>query len=304
MKRPAETTPMTDLLGRKLLFVNGKGGVGKTAVSQAIALSLSRQGSRTLWVAFEDPTRPPGELIHRSPTLAHLNCESSTAFEEYMGLKIGAPALTRLFLQNKVVRYLSKAAPGIHELVLLGKVWHETQNYEHVVVDMPSTGYGLAMFQSTANFHELFSGGPIHTDSEKMLATFRDPATTGNLIVALPEEMPLVESLDLARMLEGLLPGNAPGYLVNRRFPHVGTARGAHSAIPPSVSGDPDSWTTPVPRSAADYAVKRSALEEHNLRLWREPGLSFGELPYLPPSLTSESLPAALAGEMERRGYL
>jgi hypothetical protein len=251
--------------------------VGKTAVSQAVALELSRRSGRTLWVAFEDPTRPPGELVHRTPTLAHLNNDAGTSFEEYMGLKIGAPALTRLFLQNKLIRYLSKAAPGIHELVLLGKVWHELRNYDHVVADMPSTGYGLAMFQSTANFNQLFTGGPIHADSEAMLATFGDPAISGNLIVSLPEEMPLVESLELGEFLANLFPRNPSAYLVNRRFPALG-AEGV--GRPPDR---PDAWRSPVPESAADYARKRAALEEANLELWRARGIAYGELAYLPP---------------------
>ena len=50
---------------RKLLFVVGKGGVGKTAVSQALALSLSRRGKKTLWICFEDPTLPTDEFIRR-----------------------------------------------------------------------------------------------------------------------------------------------------------------------------------------------------------------------------------------------
>jgi DNA replication protein DnaC len=58
---------------RNLVFVHGKGGVGKTSVSQAIALGLAAQGKKTLWVAIEDPTRPPGELLPQGPYLWHLN---------------------------------------------------------------------------------------------------------------------------------------------------------------------------------------------------------------------------------------
>ena len=134
-------------LTKKLIFICGKGGVGKTSVSKALALTLSKKGLKTLWVAFEDPLKPPGELLEISPTLWHLNCESITAFEEYVGLKIGVPSLTKIFLQNKLMRYMAKAAPGIHDLVLLGKIWFERKNYDHIVLDMPSTGYGLAMFQ-------------------------------------------------------------------------------------------------------------------------------------------------------------
>lgn len=265
---------LADVLKRRLIFVGGKGGVGKTLVSQAIAQSLP---GRVLWVAFEDPLRPPNELIQKSSHLWHLNCEAGASFEEYIQLKISIAPLAKLFLHNKLVRYLAKAAPGIHELVLLGKVWHDRIKYDHVVCDMPSTGYGLAMFKSMENFSSLFKGGPIQRDAEKMIATFKDPKESGQLIVSLPEEMPLVESLELREFLLEIFPGNEPGLLVNRLLP--GPASAARSV------GDPDSWPSPVPESAEDYLRKRLALERHNLRIWDDLGMKYGRLDFVPPSL-------------------
>jgi anion-transporting ArsA/GET3 family ATPase len=262
-----------DQLTRKLIFVGGKGGVGKTVVSQALALNCSRRGLKTLYIAFEDPTRVPGELRHLGPNLQHLNCDAAVAFEEYIGLKLKLPAVTRVFLQNKLIQYLAKAAPGLHELVLLGKVWHERLNHDVIVTDMPSTGYGIAMFQSTENFARLFEGGPIHRDAQAMLETFHDPRETGHVIVSLPEEMPLRESLELEEHLRGFFPKNPSGFIVNRRFPHV--------KFP--ADDTPDSWPSPVPSSAEDYARKRSSLEDFNLRLWREREIRFDELAYVPP---------------------
>jgi hypothetical protein len=266
---------------RKLLFVGGKGGVGKTVVSQAIAQTHAQKGLRTLWVTFEDPTRPLGELKAVAKNLWHLNCESSAAFEEYAALKIGIPKLSRIFVQNKLMRYLSQAAPGIHELVLLGKVWYERSHYDRVVVDMPSTGYGLAMFQSTDNFARLFKGGPIHHDAEAMLDTFRDPLQTGHLIVALPEEMPLVESIELNDYLLGLFPDNPPALLVNRRFPQLEPGKAGERL----QEDPPASWENPLASSALDYANKRAMLETHNLRLWQSRGYEYGELELVPPPL-------------------
>ncbi|MCM2322961.1 MAG: hypothetical protein NDJ90_06830 [Oligoflexia bacterium] len=288
-------SPARQTLSRELVFVSGKGGVGKTAISQAIALGLSRRGRRVLWVCFEDPARPAGELRRISPTLSHFNCDAGQAFEEYAAMKIGLAPLTRVFLQNKLMRYLAKAAPGIHELVLLGKVWHERANYDQVIVDMPSTGYGLAMFQSAENFRNLFKSGPLARDSEQMLATFGDAAQTGLLIVALPEEMPLQESLELQEFLLKLFPANPSAFLLNRRFPRVTTD--AEEAASP-----PDSWSTPYAASLDDYARKRSILESFNLRAWTDRGLAFAEVPYLPPAngKTFDALVVELADRLEK----
>jgi anion-transporting ArsA/GET3 family ATPase len=294
----AMTTTVAAVTRRNLLFVGGKGGVGKTVVSQAIARCHAARGARTLWVTFEDPTRPPGELKEVSRNLWHLNCESGVAFEEYAALKIGSSRLTRLFVKNKLMRYLSKAAPGIHELVLLGKVWYERNHYKHVVIDMPSTGYGLAMFQSTANFARLFGGGPVHHDAEAMLSTFRDPALTGHLIVALPEEMPLVESLELNDYLLALFPKNPAAFVVNRRFPIVAPEAG-------ETTESPHSWENPLASSATDYVRKRNQLEAHNLRLWDERKLGYGELTMIPPPAdfgSENGIVTALASQLGERG--
>ena len=269
---------LTEILKRPLIFIEGKGGVGKTTVALAIATALSEQSQRTLLISIEDPLRDPGELKRLNPYLWHLNCEASHAFEEYAAMKIGVPALTRIFMKNKLMRYLSKAAPGIHELVMLGKIWHDRLNYDHVIVDMPSTGYGIAMFQSTINFTRLFKGGPIHRDSEAMLKTFNDPKEVGQLIVALAEEMPLQESIELKDYLLKMFPANMPGFIVNRCFPLP--------KKPPtgkSPDSNPDNWKSPVADSGLDYILKRTLLERFNLKIWDDAHINYDRLNYLPP---------------------
>lgn len=288
-----------DVLKRNLLFVSGKGGVGKTVVSQAIALRLNQTGKRVLWATFEDPLLPSHELNEVRRGLFHVNCEAAQAFEEYATLKIGMAGLAKIFLKNKVMRYLAKAAPGIHELVLLGKVWYERNNYDHVIVDMPSTGYGLAMFQSTQNFAQLFQGGPIHRDADAMLSTFRDPSLTGQLIVSLPEEMPLRESLELNQYLANLFPDNPSEFFLNRVFP-----RSENSTS--QIDSNPDQWTTPLAKDASEYVVKRAALERFNIRIWEQEKIRYRELAYEPPVQGSSIAPMVekLARQFEQRGYL
>ncbi len=300
---PALTTAQVpEILRRKLVFVSGKGGVGKTAVSQGIARALADAGLRTLWVCFEDPLQEPGAIRQHGPKLWYLNCSAELAFNEYASLKIGSGPLSKIFLKNKLVQYLAKAAPGIHELVLLGKVWYERTHYDRIVVDLPSTGHGLAMFQSTKNFSVLFTGGPVHRDAESMIETFGNPAESGHLILALPEEMPLQEALELSGFLHDLFPENPPGFLVNRLFPGVEQTRQSESE-----ADQPDSWPTPLAKSAADYLHKRMILENYNLRLWRDRKIPFGVLEFVPPpdlSHSKESVSDVLSEELKRRGYL
>ena len=303
---------MVPAFSRNLVFFHGKGGTGKTTLSLALALLLARQGKETLWVTVEDPLSPPGELRPIEPHLSRLNCEFIAAFEEYAGLKIGSPRLTRLFLRNQVLRYLIKAAPGVRELVLLGKIWYERKHYHHVVVDLPSTGHGLAMFQSTENFARLFKGGPLHRDAQAMLETFQKPELTGHVIVSLPEEMPLQESCELQDHLARIVPGNAPTHLINRVFPALHASESAHL---PSGQ-EPTAGASLLPRDLSDYLQKRGALEEFHLQRFcarlgiksssdadhRFGGLSLAYHP-LPLEDSAQILAEALALEMRQKGY-
>lgn len=287
-----KTTLFSETLQRKLLFVHGKGGVGKTAVARALATLFSKQEKSTLYVTFDDPTRAPGELKRVNSSLSELNAAAGVSFEEYIDLKLGGGALTRLFTHNKLIQYLAEAAPGMKELVLLGKIWHEAKQHDRVIVDMPSTGHAVAMFQSTENFARLFTGGPIQKDASAMLDTFHDPNFTGHLVVALPEEMPLIEALELNSLLGRFFPENPCGFVLNKRFPRVS------SDLPP-----PDEWKSPVAASATDYVRRRSILEQENVKIWEEKGIQYLELPFLSPpepgkpDFTSE----ALCTEMRQR---
>jgi anion-transporting ArsA/GET3 family ATPase len=260
---------LTQVLSRRLIFVGGKGGVGKTVVSKAMAENRAETGAKTLWVTFEDPSFPLGKTRKISKTLEHLNAQAQSAFEEYMHLKLGAlGVVAKLFLNNKLIQALSQIAPGLHELVLLGKVWFERNHYDHVVVDMPSTGYNLAMFHSTANYARLFKGGPIHKDAEAMLGTFSDSKTTAHVIVTLPEEMPLQESLELKEKILALFPRNTPFFVVNRRIPYTSKNK-----------KDPNSYPDPLTYSLSDYIDRRASLEQENLKILS--GNDFTEIPWL-----------------------
>ena len=286
--------PLEKLFTRKLIFVGGKGGVGKTCVSQAIALTLSEK-KRVLWVGLEDPLKKPGELIAIKPTLFHLNCDPHVSFHEFITIRLGSSPLTSLFLNNKIIHYLSEATPGFHDLVVMGKIWHERNHYDHVIIDMPSTGYGVALFQSVLNFSRLFQGGPVHRDALAMHEFFGDEKSTGHVIVALPEEMPLREALDLEKHLDTLFPKNPAAFVANRLFPQPLT-------LAPFTDSDRKSepHAPPYAKNAAEYADKRSVLETQNLKLWEEKKLIFQKFPYIAPPLkqATEFVVKALAEVM------
>lgn len=206
-----------DWLSNNLILITGKGGVGKTAFSQAAARHLASKGRRTLLVHVLQVNEADEQKIEKTaPNLWQITLSAADCFKEYIILKLRLKALYTAFLGNKVTQYLERAAPGIREIVLMGKVWHERANYDHVVVDMPSTGYALAMLHTPFNFAALFPGGPVYRDSKDMIETFSNPNKTSLVIVSLAEEMPMQESIELATELKRLMPQNPAKLIVNR----------------------------------------------------------------------------------------
>lgn len=250
-------------LTQRLVFVCGKGGVGKTTLSRSIAHASAQKGARTLWVGFDDPLRPEGEIHSVRERLWELNCTLMSSFEEFIVLKMGSPRLAKLITHNKIMRYLAKASPGIPELILLGKVHHECKNFDRVVVDLPATGHGVAMFQSTLNFSRLFSGGPIQKDAIEMLQDFGDPQFSGFVLVALPEEMPLQEAIELDGLFHSLFPSSLRSLIVNRCL---------QGPLPQHVD-----FNSPIPSSIVDFLQKRIYLQNENLQLLRN--LPYDQVP-------------------------
>ena len=119
------------LLERRLHFVVGKGGVGKTTVAAALALTLARRGRRTLAVEMEPGGRLAALLGREAdPRLYVLHVDGRAALEEYLSLVIPVKRLLATVFQSKVYQYFVAAAPGLKELMTVGKIWYEATRKE------------------------------------------------------------------------------------------------------------------------------------------------------------------------------
>lgn len=248
-----------ELLSRKLLFVHGKGGVGKTLFARSLADLLAHQRKKTLLVLMEDSSMTAGELVQVNAHLSVANLEPLSSFDEYARLKIGSATLVKLFLQNKFMNYAVQAAPGIKEVLFLGKLWYELKNFDHVVVDLPASGHAITLFQTFKNWSELFKGSLIGGDTQKIRVALESTSDTGHVILALPEEMPLVEALDLRSALESLFTNGLASHLVlNQKLPN------------PASPGQLASDDKPFSETASEHLAKKSARETERLQLWKD----------------------------------
>jgi anion-transporting ArsA/GET3 family ATPase len=205
--------PIAALFKKRLVFVSGKGGVGKTTVALALGLAAARRGLRTIVceVAHQERfSRLLGregvgyEEVEVRENLSAISLDQQHTLEEWVTYQLPSRTLASLLYRNRVFQHLTAAAPGIKELVTIGKIWELAQldrktpharPYDFVVVDSPATGHGLGMLRAPRTFGDVARVGPIRQQADKIDA-FIASERTGLLAVALPEEMPVNETLE------------------------------------------------------------------------------------------------------------
>jgi anion-transporting ArsA/GET3 family ATPase len=203
------------LLSRRLNIVTGKGGVGKSTVSAALALAAQARGQRVLVCEVTAHERVSGllgspesgtEIRRVDERIWSVHVEPQSAMREYGLMVLRFKAVYSAVFENRLVRYFLKAIPSLPEIVMLGKIWwHVTQDrdesgrlrWDQVIVDAPATGHGLSFLRTPRTILEIVSEGPLVRDMKRMQEMLVDPATTAVSIVTLPEEMPANEAAEM-----------------------------------------------------------------------------------------------------------
>ncbi|MFO1536503.1 MAG: ArsA family ATPase [Actinomycetota bacterium] len=204
---------MTDLLDRRLLFVTGKGGVGKSTVTAALALLAAEQGKRVLLVEvdakgnltnlFEHP--PVGfDPVAVAPGVFAMQLTTEASLREYLKLNLRIPMVGRIGPIAGIFDFVANAAPGVKEILTVGKVCWEVREsiegrapWDLVIVDAAATGHVIAQLDAPRTIRDLVQTGPIRNQTEWMMTILSDPAITALNVVTAPEEMPVNETIEL-----------------------------------------------------------------------------------------------------------
>ena len=220
------------LLDRKLVFVTGKGGVGKTTVSAALALLASERGKRTLVCEVDakgdlsdfyetGPIRFDEREIH--PGLWAMSMDTEASLKQYLSLQLRIPLVARIGPLARMFDFVATAAPGVKEIVTVGKLCWEVKerHYDLVVVDASATGHIVGQLAAPQAINQLVQVGQVRQQTGWMLDILGDAATTGLVIVTTPEEMPVNETIELQGRVRSETTVDLAGIVVNRVLPEL-----------------------------------------------------------------------------------
>jgi len=221
-----------DLLNRKLLFVTGKGGVGKTTIAASLALLAAQHGQRTL-VGEIDAKGNLADFFEIGPTsfkerevspgLFAMSMDTEESLKEYLRLQLKIPMVARMGPLARTFDFVANAAPGVKEILTIGKfLWEVRQrSYDLVVVDAVATGHITGQLAAPQAIQELVQVGLVRDQTGWMLDILGDPAQTGVVIVAAPEEMPVNETLELVDKLAAETVVDLAAVVANRVLPEL-----------------------------------------------------------------------------------
>jgi anion-transporting ArsA/GET3 family ATPase len=229
--------PAEFLRASRVVIVAGKGGVGKTTVTAALARRAAQAGLTTLVVELEGRSGLP-ELFGR-PGLTYepaVLVRATAGGGEIRGRTLTPDDALHEYLEDHGLRRISKrlvasgamdvvatAAPGIRDILVLGKVkqLERADVADVLLIDAPAAGHAITFLLSARGLLDAVRVGPVHTQAADVLELLTDPARCTVVLVTLPEETPVNELVETAFALEDRVGVSLGPVVVNGLYPSI-----------------------------------------------------------------------------------
>ena len=170
-------------------------------------------------VGFDPVTGPDGVRVMAMDTEASLR--------EYLRINLHLPLVARLGPLARTFDFVADAAPGVKEILSVGKLaWEVRQaHFDLVVVDAPASGHVVGHLAAPAGIADLVHVGLVRSQTGWMLDILGDPARTGAVVVTTPEEMPVTETEELVARLRAETVVDVAAIVANRVLPELFSLR-------------------------------------------------------------------------------
>jgi anion-transporting ArsA/GET3 family ATPase len=241
------------LAQRQLVVVSGKGGVGRTTLSALLGLAIAARGRRVLVATTGHDDRlgwmlgapSLSDRVHAVSERLHIQrLAPRTCLREYGAMVVRSERVAAAVFDNRIVRRLLQAIPGLDDFAVFGKAWHEAargETYDTVVFDGPATGHLLYTLGVPQAILDAISAGPLTREAQLIVDTLVDPARTEAVLVGLPEHWPLTELGELGATLRQQRGIAIETMVVNGMWPH-----GVPELEAPGEGLDPQGVVAPV----------------------------------------------------------
>ncbi|MEM9655689.1 MAG: ArsA-related P-loop ATPase [Actinomycetota bacterium] len=267
------------LAASNVLIVAGKGGVGKTTVGASLAIAATRAGSDVLLIELEghsnlsaafsldgldyEETEIPRDRYKRTDgsgsdgRLRARQIGPDDALADYLE-KAGLGTVSRRLSRSGAMEVVSTAAPGIRDLLTLGKIrqLEQAKVADLIVVDAPAAGHAMTFLTAAAGLADSTTSGPVRDQADQVLEMFGDDRRCQVVLVTLAEETPVTETVETAFGLEEDVGIKLGPVVVNGLWPPID---GLADAVAAGATGTKKAAKTPNRRTASAAARHRLA---------------------------------------------
>lgn len=238
----------------RVLIVAGKGGVGKTTVTAALARMAARAGLTTLVIevegksglgaafgrseplTYEEVVLAPGGGPEGAADVRARTLTPDDALIEYLR-DHGMKRVSKRLASSGALEVVATAVPGIKDILVLGKVksLERSNTADLIILDAPAAGHAVTFLMSAHGLLDAVKVGPIRSQAQDVIELLTDAARCQVLLVTLPEETPVNEVVETAFKLEDRVGVSLMGVVVNGLYPDVEGLDGGFGDGPDAV---------------------------------------------------------------------